>query len=336
MQLGHSTTDLASFILSLFLLIIAVFSIDVWRSPSWLAVEDPPNTITIDEINAVARELWCPVCSGVRLDLCELQVCEQMREQIRTHLLNGASAEQIKELLFKQYGPLVLGEPPRSGLNLFAWFVPFAVLAAGVLYLLQLGRNMHTNEVSANLIDAEHQLRRRTSSRRNAIFLFFFVFVGLLAVGLWRQNRSAQRVNGIAADFQFTSFDGEIIGLEELRGQGVVLNFWASWCEPCRSEAALLENTWRREKGNGIVFLGLNYADAEDAALAYLDEFEVTYPNGPDVQSEIYRDYFARGIPETFFIDPKGKIQEVVVGPLLSQSQLDKYIDAIRPVEERR
>lgn len=193
---------------------------------------------------------------------------------------------------------------------------------------------MHTHELSANLTDAERQFKRRARSRRNAIFLIFFAFVGLLAVGLWRQNRAEQRVNGIAADFQFTTFEGETIRLEALRGQGVVLNFWASWCEPCRSEAVLLEETWRREKESGILFLGLSHVDTEKESLAFLDEFEVTYPNGPDVQSKIYRQYLARGVPETFFIDPKGEIQGVVIGPLLNQSQLDRYIDAIRPIEE--
>ena len=86
--------------------------------------------------------------------------------------------------------------------------------------------------------------------------------------------------------WSFTTFDGEDIDLRELRGKGVVINFWASWCTPCREEADLLEQTWRREKGNGIVFLGLDYLDQEPAALAYLTEFDITYPNGPDLRSQ--------------------------------------------------
>ncbi|MEZ4640203.1 MAG: TlpA disulfide reductase family protein [Caldilineaceae bacterium] len=89
-------------------------------------------------------------------------------------------------------------------------------------------------------------------------------------------------------------------------GQGVVINFWASWCDPCRDEADLLEQTWLREKDNGIVFLGLDYLDQEPAAKAYLAEFNVTYPNGPDLRSEIARRYGIKGVPETFFINPQG------------------------------
>ncbi|MGL4649344.1 MAG: TlpA family protein disulfide reductase [Caldilineaceae bacterium] len=163
------------------------------------------------------------------------------------------------------------------------------------------------------------------------VALILVAFVGFLAWGLIRTNVSEQRAAGSAPPFEFTTFEGETISLESLRGQGVVLNFWASWCDPCRDEADLLEQTWRREQGNGIVFIGLDYLDQEPAALAYLDEFDVTYPSGPDLQSEAARRYGIKGVPETFFISPEGAIVETVIGPLSSQQQLDGLLDQIRP-----
>ena len=109
------------------------------------------------------------------------------------------------------------------------------------------------------------------------------------------------------------------------------MNFWASWCDPCREEAVLLENTWRREQDNGIVFLGLDYLDQEPAAKAYLAEYNISYPNGPDLQSNAARRYGIDGVPETFFIDPEGNITDVVVGPIVSQAQMDGYLAKIRP-----
>ena len=100
---------------------------------------------------------------------------------------------------------------------------------------------------------------------------------------------------------------------------------------PCREEADLLEQTWRREKGNGIVFLGLDYLDQEPAALAYLTEFDITYPNGPDLRSQAARRYRIQGVPETFFISPDGKIVETVVGPIANQQELDALLERIRP-----
>ena len=157
------------------------------------------------------------------------------------------------------------------------------------------------------------------------------LFIALLALRLYQTNTSEQRAAGVAPDFTFTTFDGEMIALSELRGQGVVLNFWASWCDPCRDEAVLLEQTWQAEKENGIVFLGLDYLDQEPQAKAYLDEYRVSYPNGPDLQSKAARDYGIKGVPETFFIDGEGNIAYMVIGPIMSPQQMEQGLSKIRP-----
>jgi cytochrome c biogenesis protein CcmG/thiol:disulfide interchange protein DsbE len=157
------------------------------------------------------------------------------------------------------------------------------------------------------------------------------LFVGILAFRLWDTNQTEHRAAGLAPEFTFTTFEGETISLSDLRGKGVVVNFWASWCEPCREEAALLEQTWRREQDNGIVFIGLDYLDQEPAAKAYLAEFDVTYPKGPDLQSQAARRYGIKGVPETFFITPEGEVAKTVIGPVTSQQQLDSLLDLIRP-----
>ena len=174
------------------------------------------------------------------------------------------------------------------------------------------------------------------SARAVSMWRIFFLgvillFIVLLAVGLWKTIEDGQRAAGEAPELSFATFDGEEVVLRDLRGKGVVVNFWASWCAPCREEAALLEQTWRREKENGIVFLGLDYLDQEPAALAYLAEFDVTYPNGPDLRSRAARRYRIQGVPETFFISPEGKIVDIVVGPIAGQQEMDALLDRIRP-----
>ncbi len=109
------------------------------------------------------------------------------------------------------------------------------------------------------------------------------------------------------------------------------LNFWASWCDPCRDEAVLLEQTWQHERENGIVFIGLDYLDQEPAAKAYLAEFGVTYPNGPDLRSDAARRYGIKGVPETFFINPEGEITQLVIGPIVNEAQMEQYLAEIRP-----
>jgi len=165
-----------------------------------------------------------------------------------------------------------------------------------------------------------------------AVFVIVpLLFIGLLALRLYQTNTSEQRAAGVAPNFAFTTFDGETIALADLRGKGVVLNFWASWCDPCRDEAVMLEQTWQTEKENGIVFLGLDYLDQEPQAKAYLAQYAVSYANGPDLQSKAARDYGIKGVPETFFIDAEGNIAYMVIGPIMSANQMEQGLAKIRP-----
>ena len=186
-------------------------------------------------------------------------------------------------------------------------------------------------EVTAQTSEPAAPASRAVRIWQLAIVAVLLGFVVLLAARLVQTNTSEQRAAGEAPSFEFTTFEGETISLESLRGKGVVLNFWASWCDPCRDEAALLEATWRREQANGIVFIGLDYFDQEPAAKSYLAEFDITYPNGPDLQSKAARRYGIKGVPETYFISPEGAVKEVVIGPISSQAQLDSLIETIRP-----
>ncbi len=100
------------------------------------------SPVTADDVNEVARELWCPLCSGVRLDGCELKACDQMKDEIAIMLESGEDTATIKNYFVNQYGPQVLGEPPREGFNLMAWVLPFAVLLGGGVFLLTRGRKL--------------------------------------------------------------------------------------------------------------------------------------------------------------------------------------------------
>jgi cytochrome c-type biogenesis protein CcmH len=106
----------------------------------------PTGTVTADQVNEVARELWCPLCSGVRLDSCELKACEQMRQEIALKLEAGEDAESIKNYFLAQYGPQILGEPPREGFNWLAWILPVVALIGGALFLVVRGRRLFTRQ----------------------------------------------------------------------------------------------------------------------------------------------------------------------------------------------
>ncbi|HLF36309.1 MAG TPA: TlpA disulfide reductase family protein, partial [Anaerolineales bacterium] len=86
--------------------------------------------------------------------------------------------------------------------------------------------------------------------------------LGLVGWGLVRAQ-AGPRDQGPAPDFSLATFSGEQVSLSALRGQVVVINFWASWCPPCREEAAYLESTWRAYRDQGVVFIGVDYADTD-------------------------------------------------------------------------
>lgn len=145
--------------------------------------------------------------------------------------------------------------------------------------------------------------------------------IGLLAFGFSRDPRfiPSPLVGRQAPPFTLTLFDGTQIRLEESRGKVVFLNFWASWCPPCRAEARDLEAAWQKFKDEDVVFLGIDIQDTEAAARDFIQEFSITYPNGRDASGKIAIDYGVWGIPETFFIDPTGRITYKHVGSLGTQ-----------------
>lgn len=151
--------------------------------------------------------------------------------------------------------------------------------------------------------------------------------LGLLAWGLIKSGKGPVD-SGVAPNFTLTDFNGQTVTLSDLRGKVVIINFWASWCPPCREEAAYLEQTWRKYKDQGVVFIGVDYVDTEKEALAYIAEFDITYLNGPDIGTRIAQAYNIKGVPETYYVDRKGTLRGVHIGPLTSPI-LDEKIDEL-------
>ena len=115
--------------------------------------------------------------------------------------------------------------------------------------------------------------------------------------------------------------------LAELSGLPIVLNFWASWCNPCRAEAPVLQGGWERWGPEGVLFLGLDTQDLSDDALDFVEEFAIDYPTIREPDKTVASDYGLTGIPETFFIDARGRVVAHSVGAV-SAEQLDSGVKA--------
>jgi cytochrome c biogenesis protein CcmG/thiol:disulfide interchange protein DsbE len=186
------------------------------------------------------------------------------------------------------------------------------------------------NDVQISQMNASETNRPRWG--RILVWGGLAVLLTILLLGLLRTQEGPVSVGKPAPDFTLTSFEGQQFQLSELSGKVVVLNFWASWCKPCEQEAADLEAAWRHyQPRNDVVFLGVAWTDTEKKSLGYLEKFDITYPNGPDLGTRISQAYRTTGVPETYIIDKEGNLAYVKLSPFVS---IDEIMMAIEPLLE--
>lgn len=175
-------------------------------------------------------------------------------------------------------------------------------------------------------IASETPVETPTKKGINLFAVIALVFViGLLALlgwGLVNTTRSRPIAGNPSPDFQVQYYDGykwqdqDVSTLADFKGQVVVLNFWASWCVECRVEADLLQQASQAYADQNVVFLGVAYVDVEPKSREYLTDFNITYPNAPDLRSLVSKAFEITGVPETFIIDQTGEIAYVHIGPI--------------------
>ena len=158
----------------------------------------------------------------------------------------------------------------------------------------------------------------------------------LLGLLVWKV--AFDREGGVAADlgrgklvnapaFTLDRLDREgRLSLADLRGKAVVVNFWASWCIPCRDEAPVLQQTYERYRDQGLVVLGVDFNDFRQDARRFIDRFDLTYPVVFDGKGSTAGRWGLRGVPETFFVDRSGAIVgEPIYGPVDSERNRVAY-----------
>ncbi len=173
---------------------------------------------------------------------------------------------------------------------------------------------------------AEAAAKKRISPFAIVILAGVIILLAVLGLRLATAN-PGQPDRGPAPDFVLELFDGGRFALSENRGKVVVINFWASWCGPCRAEARAFQTVWEAYRDRGdVVIVGVDYVDNTRDALAYIEEFGVTYPNGPDLGTQISDAYHIQGVPETFIVGKDGSIARFIYAGIEAR-QLANYID---------
>jgi len=139
-----------------------------------------------------------------------------------------------------------------------------------------------------------------------------------------------------APGFTLEELEGEVVSLSDLRGQVVVINFWASWCPPCREEMPALERVYREIRSEGVELLAVNttYQDSLTEARSFVERYDLTFPILVDAEGEAARRYQLRALPSTFFVDADGVIRKVVIGGPMSEATIRTAVAEL--LDERR
>ena len=162
------------------------------------------------------------------------------------------------------------------------------------------------------------------------------VVAALLGLLAWKVAQGDSQVTselarGGAPDapaFTLERLDGTgELSLASLRGQTVVLNFWASWCGPCRDEMPILEQGWQRWRGKNVAFVGVDARDVRSDARSFLERYGVTYPNVYDGKGSLIGRYGVTAFPETYFVDAAGKVRWRIAGAVEDAADLDEGIE---------
>ncbi|WP_047980010.1 thiol-disulfide oxidoreductase ResA [Ornithinibacillus contaminans] len=175
--------------------------------------------------------------------------------------------------------------------------------------------------------------KNRLIFRSIILSLLILAVVYALVVNL-SKDKTIYDIGDQAPDFQLAQInnnnDLETIRLSDFRGKGVMLNFWGTWCEPCKAEMPYMQKVYPEYQQKGVEIVAVNLDTTELVVDRFIDKYELTFPVPRDTKDQI-RDLYKIGpIPSTFFINPDGEIVEIVEGPLTLE-RLEGYLEQIRP-----
>lgn len=165
--------------------------------------------------------------------------------------------------------------------------------------------------------------------------ILVIILASMLASGLVTAGCSGStqgpEIGKLAPDFQLSNLDGQVVSLGDFRGKPVLLNFWASWCSPCRYEMPFLQEIYQAWSGKGLVVLAVDLQENPSRVKEFVEEFGLSFPVLLATGQEVPLAYNIRGIPATFFIDKNGIIQDMKIGAFSSRAEIERRLIKIMP-----
>lgn len=134
-----------------------------------------------------------------------------------------------------------------------------------------------------------------------------------------------------APDFLLMDLSGEERQLSDYKGKGVFLNFWGTWCEPCKEEMPHMEKMSQEYKEKGVEILAVNVGESDFQVRTFMEQYKLTFPIVIDSGKEVQKAYGINPLPTTFMINPEGKVEKIIVGGLVEEDQVRELFEAVKP-----
>lgn len=175
-----------------------------------------------------------------------------------------------------------------------------------------------------------HTIRSVRPQKTGVRQVFRVLSVCLFSLLMMGMGAGPPQVGGPAPNFTLKSFEGRDVTLSALRGKVVLLNFWATWCEPCKKEMPAIQTAYEQYKSHGLVVLAVNFGERSDNLAALVHHGQMTFPILLDPDLKVAEAYAVRSLPVTFFIDAKGMIRERIFGGTLTNEGIGQTFEKMR------
>ena len=170
----------------------------------------------------------------------------------------------------------------------------------------------------------------KSRSYRLALGTLALVLITFVVIQGCANNAPDSGIGHQAPDFTLRDLDGNLVRLSDLRGKAVFINFWATWCPPCRAEMSEIEAVHQEYKDQGVVVLSVDVSEPESTVRQYIQQGGFSWTTVLDSTGEVARDYQIAAIPTSFFLDKEGIIRAVNIGAMTKRAVEAKLAEAMR------
>ncbi len=169
-------------------------------------------------------------------------------------------------------------------------------------------------------------------SSKTLLLSLYLIIGSLLTVCYAEESLTLIKQNPAAPDFTLPDMDGEMFSLSSYKGKTVIINFWATWCPPCREELPSMNRAWHKIKDDNIAMIAINVGEDEDTIFSFMGDYPIDFQVLLDQSGEIINKWPVKGLPTTFVLDPKGHLHYRAIGGREWDS--DSILDLVRAIQK--